>query len=86
MNKKKLKIYGENPPPPPPFCCCSRSRFTDDQSRMIDKLAYELGVSRVVVIQRAMSLFSIAAKEIKRGNQICIGRDDIMIKEIVGVF
>ena len=57
----------------------------DEGRAALDELAEELETTKADVLKRALSLFTVAVRENKNGNQISVSNDDRILKEIVGI-
>lgn len=58
-------------------------KFNIKQHEALNRMADELDTTKADVIRKAMGLLSVAVREIKAGNQICVAKDGAILKEIV---
>lgn len=61
-------------------------QFTAQQTESLNRLAEELGASEVNVLKMALSLLTVAVREKNDGNQLCIVKDDKVLREVIGIF
>ena len=59
--------------------------FTDQQRKLLDEMAEDLGTTKAGVLRTALALLQVAVREKKEGNQVGIIRDNKVLKEIVGL-
>ena len=60
-------------------------QFSANQRQSLDELAKELATSKTGVLKTALALLEVALRERKAGNRLGIVRDDVVVKEIIGI-
>lgn len=60
-------------------------QFSDKQKKSLDEMAKELDTTKAGVLKTALSLLEVAMRERKEGNRVGIVKDNVVVKEIVGI-
>lgn len=61
-------------------------QFNKEQGKALENLAEKLDTTEIKTVALALALLEIAIKERKEGNDIGVIKEDVVIKEIVGIF